>query len=110
MCQNWLAVERGDGKTQRELFVACEPQKSELKFLLRKQVQHYIMDKHLWFSVLFKPVQSSFTRLDRVTCCFLFQYLSMLVDIVYFEKNANSGTNFIDFGLFNITIVQVNHL
>ena len=97
LCQDWLAVERGDGKIERELFVACEAQKTRIKYLMQKQFKYYVMDNHLWFSVFYKPVQSSFSRFDRVNCCFLFYYVSMFLNIMYF-------------GIFNFSISNINGL
>ena len=110
ICQNWLAVEKSDGQLVRELFVASNRQKTELKYLMKKQVSHYIIDHHLWLSVFYRPVQSSFTRLDRVTCCFVFYYISMFLNIVCYGNLSLSFSNTkytIDFSLFSINFQQV---
>ncbi len=112
ICQKWLAVEKGDGKIERQLFVASEWQKKELKYLLENQSRHYLMDNHLWMSVFYRPIQSSFTRLDRVTCCFLFHYISMFLNIVCYGMMSFTASNFsnkIDFGYFKISIQQVKN-
>jgi polycystin 1L2 len=108
-CQNWLALEQGDGKIERELFIACENQKTELKFLMQKQATHYLNDGHLWLSVFKKPIQSSFTRLDRVTCCFVFHFLTMVLNILYYKNTNDILPNDIkiDFGLFKFSMEQV---
>jgi len=111
ICQKWLAVEKGDGKLERELFVASEWQKKEIRYLMKKQSRHYLMDNHLWMSVFYRPVQSSFTRLDRVTCCFLFHYISMFLNIVCYGiltiSSSNSFSNKLDLTLFKISLQQV---
>jgi hypothetical protein len=89
LCQDWLALERKDGKIERELFVACEPQKTTIKYLMKKQAKHYLIDNHLWLSVFNRPIQSTFTCFDRVTCCFVFHYLSMLLNILYYDNKAS---------------------
>ena len=108
ICQDWLAVEKSDGKIERELFIACDAQKTEMKFLIKKQTKHDIKDLHLWYSIFARPVQSTFTRLDRVTCCFVLLYISMLINILYYgaanESNTSSG---IHLGPLNITWEQV---
>ena len=86
LCQDWFAVEKSDGKIKRTLFVACKTQKVEIKTLMKKQAKYYMMNMHLWLSVFYRPVQSSSTRLDRVTCCFLFHYGSMFLNIYYFGR------------------------
>ena len=109
ICQNWLALECGDGRLEREILIACENQKTELKFLMKKQAKSYLNDGHLWLSVFKKPVQSSFTRLDRVTCCFVFHYLTMALNIIYYDKTYELFSNFgkIYIGSFNFSIEQV---
>ena len=108
ICQNWLAVEKGDGKLERELFVACDPQKIELNFFLQKEAKHNLNDSHIWLSMFYRPVQSSFTRLDRVTCGFLLLYLSSLFNILYYgESNNSNSQNLFNFGPFSITLEQV---
>ena len=110
LCQDWLAFEKSDGQTQRELFVACESQKSQIGYLMKKQAKHYLVDDHLWLSVFNRPLQSTFTRLDRVTCCFVFHYLSMLLNILYYDQSHMipiETTNFISFSSFNIKSEQV---
>jgi len=110
ICQNWLAVEKGDGMLERRMFVATERQKREFKYLIEKQTSHYFMDMHLWFSVFYRPVVSSFTRLDRVTCCFMFHYVSMFLNIVIYGFMAVSNcdrSSQVDLSLFHISLQQV---
>jgi polycystin 1L2 len=111
LCQNWLAVEHGDGKIERGLFVALDKQMTELKYLMEKQAKTYLYDNHLWLSVFRKPVQSSFTRLDRVTCCFVFHYLAMVLNILYFKSSVGILPNSIqiELSLFTFTIEQVKY-
>jgi hypothetical protein len=108
LCQDWLAVEKSDGKIERELFVACEPQKKELKYYIQKESKQILNDSHLWLSVFTRPVQSSFSRMDRVTSCFVFLYLSALLNIFYYEKLSISSKTKINFSYFDLTLEQVN--
>jgi polycystin 1L2 len=109
ICEQWMAVEKEDGKLERELFVACEPQRTEIKYLIQKQAQKSLTDSHLWLSIFNRPVHSSFKRLERVTCGFLFIYMSMLLNILYYQQNSSSVENStIDFIIFNISTEQVN--
>ncbi len=109
ICHDWLAVEKSDGKIERDLFVACEPQKSELKYFLQKEAKRNTNDSHIWLSVFYRPIHSSFTRLDRVTCCFVLLYLSSLLNIFYYGTSRGSNSqDLLDFGLFKISLQQVN--
>jgi hypothetical protein len=107
ICQNWLAVEKNDGKIEREIFLACEPQKTELKYFLQKEVKHNLNDSHIWLSIFNKPVQSSFTRLDRVTCCFVFHYLSMFLSMLFYDRTetTSNDSNRINFVFFEVLYI-----
>jgi polycystin 1L2 len=108
ICEQWMGVEKEDGRIERELFVAGDKQIKELKYLLEKQSKQQMNDSHLWLSIFNKPVQSKFTRLDRVTCGFVFIYTSMLLNILYYEKSLTFfESNKIDFIVFSITFEQV---
>ena len=104
ICQSWLAVEYGDGQLQRGLFVAYESQKTELDFLMEKQAKNYLTDNHLWLSVFKRPVQSSFSRMDRVTCCFVFHYISMALNIMYYDTTSSLFNSSIEIYLVGVKI------
>ena len=107
LCNDWLAVEKGDGRIDRCLFVATERQKTDLKFLIQKQSKEHLKDNHLWFSILARPIQSSFTRLDRVTCCFVLLYISMLMNIMYYGVANSSNNDGLKVGPFYMSTEQV---
>ena len=108
ICEKWLAVEKDDGKIERELFVAYEPQIRALKYILLKQSKTKFIFVHFWLSIFNRPVQSVFTRLDRVTCFFVFFYISMVLNILYYQQSSNVFDSKIDFVLFTITKEQVS--
>lgn len=59
-------------------------------------MKNNLRDNHLWLSIFARPVQSSFTRLDRLTCCFVLLALSMLINILYYgvqSKNSSSTSS-----------------
>ena len=108
ICDQWLAVEKGDGLIKRLLPVSCEKQKTEFKYLIKKSAKYSIRDKHLWFSVLLRPVQSSFTRLDRLTCCVVILYLNMLASILYYDAENASNPNALKLGPFTLAPEQLS--
>ena len=109
LCNNWLALEYGDGKIERRLFVASDKDKTKLEYLIKKQATTYLYDNHMWLSIFKKPILSPLTRLDRVTCCFVFHYLTMLLNILYYNSSLDllPSSIEINFAIFNITIEQV---
>jgi hypothetical protein len=92
ICEKWFAVEKQDGKLDRLIPVSGEKQKKELGYLLIKQAREKITDGYLWFSIFAKPIQSSLTRTDRTTNCFLLLFLIMLSNIINFTL-INSATS-----------------
>jgi polycystin 1L2 len=108
LCNDWLAVEKSDGRIDRCLFVAGERQKTQIKFLIQKQSKEKLKDNHLWLSIFTRPIQSSFTRLDRVTCCFVLLYITMLMNIMYYGVvNSSNSSSGLKVGYFYVTTEQV---
>ena len=104
ICDNWLAIDKDDCLIERLLPVCLEEQKTEFKYLLSKQTKQKLSDDHLWFSIFLRPVQSSFTRLDRLTCCFVLLAISMLMNILYFGMDTSSNPDGLKIGPYvNIT-------
>jgi hypothetical protein len=88
-----LALDKDDGQLERVLLLGTQKDKTKLSYLLPRRIKNKLRDDHLWFSILGRPVQSSFTRLDRLTCCFFILSISMLVNIMYYEIEDNNNTN-----------------
>ncbi len=112
-CENWMAVEKGDGKLERDLFVTIngdEIPNGKLRYLTN--AENSMLNLHLWLSVFYKPVQSTFTRLDRVTCCFVFHYFAMCFSLLYYEstQTSSSNENNINFVFFQISMQQVDKI
>ena len=107
ICNKWLAVEKDDGQIDRLLPVAGDVQKQEFSYLLSKEATKNMSDGHLWFSIFARPAQSTFTRLERVTCCFVLLFISMLMNILYYGLDKEKTTNGISIGPFYLTPEQV---
>ena len=90
ICEKWLAIEKSDGLIDRIVFVASEEEKNELEFLLKKEANDNLRDNHLWYSIVARPVNSSFSSIDRLTCCFVLLFISMLMNIIYYDSLENS--------------------
>ena len=111
LCEKWFAVEKGDFLIDRVLPVSCEDQKKQMAYLAVKQTKNKIRDGHLWFSIFFKPAQSTFTRIERVTVCFVLLYVSMLMNVMYYGMAAQSKTQGgLEIGPIIISIEQVMYL
>ncbi len=112
ICNDWLAVDKSDGSIQRALSVAGDKQKLDFKYLVAKQANTNLRDNHLWFSVWAKSVTSTFSRVDRLTCCLLLLCLSMLLNILYYESEQSAikeNPNSLKIGPLTLTPEQVNY-
>ncbi|CAF3869870.1 unnamed protein product, partial [Adineta steineri] len=83
--QQWLAVEKDDGRIERTLPIASEAEKQGFSYLLSKKAYHSVSDGHLWFSIFSRPPSNKFTRTQRCTCCFVLFFSSMLLNIMYYD-------------------------
>ncbi len=110
LCEKWLAVEKSDGKIDRILPIATDVQKRDFNYMAQKQIKQSVRDGHLWLSIFTRPTQSSFTRLDRVTCCFVLLFTSMLMNILYYGVDTSPSTGGLDIGPLSITPQDVKRL
>ena len=111
ICENWLATEHGDGKIDRNLFFIDE--KTFMDNINQNiTLSDTFSDLHLWYSVFTKPIGSLFTRLKRVTCCFLYFYSSMfMLTLFYKSKYLQFKSSIVlNLTIFNLTQEQVKFL
>ena len=90
VCENWLDSKLGDGKIVRNLIFI---QKDEFyrKIKNNERLKEKFSDLHLWYSVFTRPIGSLFSRFNRVTCCFLSIYISMVFATVYYTFMSASN-------------------
>ena len=109
ICEKWLAVDKEDCLIERVVPLSLDKEKSQFSYLLSKQTKEKLSDGHLWFSIFARPVQSSFTRLDRLTCCFVLLAISMLMNIMYYGMASSSdSTTGLKIGPVNLTLEQLS--
>ena len=71
-----------------------------------------LADKHLWFSVLNRPAQSRFTRVQRATCCVTLLYTFIAVNAMWYGllKKNNSSSTIGDFGWEEVILGLVSNI
>ena len=67
-------------------------EKREFSYLLSKRAYHSISDGHLWFSIFSRPPSNQFTRVQRCTCCFVLFFISMFLNIMYYDLSNESNS------------------
>ncbi|CAF4193018.1 unnamed protein product, partial [Adineta steineri] len=91
--QRWFAVEKEDGNIERVLPIASEIEKQEFSYIVSKKSYHSVSDGHLWFSIFSRPPSTKFTRVQRCTCCFVLLFISMFLNIMYYDLSNEAKTN-----------------
>ena len=108
ICNKWLALDREDGSINRLLAVSGSAQKNDFSYLFEKQTKEKLSDGHMWFSIFLRPAHSSFTRTDRLTSCFVLLFISMLMNIMYYDVQGETpATGGLVIGPVRITVEQV---
>nr|CDS18442.1 Polycystic kidney disease protein [Echinococcus granulosus] len=92
--EKWLAVEEGDGLVDRVIPVAGALDRLRLYYVFSHKVKSDASDKHLWASVFTRPAHSRFTRVERVACCLLALFLTMVSSCMFYK---NEGPAVVDF-------------
>jgi polycystin 1L2 len=87
ICEKWLALDKDDCLIERVISLTSDDDKKQFNYLFAREAKMKLSDGHLWFSIFARPIQSSFSRLDRLTCCFVLLTISMLMNIMYFIQN-----------------------
>lgn len=100
----WLALERGDGKIERFL----ETLRDESNF--NKEVLNRwwkgLTENHIWVSVLAKPSSERFSRVQRASCCLSVLLSAMLANAMFYEIKGKSE-QVIQVGLLKFSWRQV---
>ena len=108
LCEQWLAIEKFDGKIDRIIPVAGKLQKQELKYMFHQEAKKSFTDTHLWFSLFLRSPLSTFSRLQRLTCCFVILFFSMFLSILFQDINLKNNDDSISIGSFEINIREVS--
>ena len=99
----WLALEKADG----EIEVTSENTShisfsSKLHLLFGRK----LVDSHLWLSVFCKPCSSTFSRVQRVSCCLSLLFSAMIASVMFYNITGESdGT--IQVGPFKFSWRQI---
>ena len=88
MCDRWLSKDSEDGRVDVHLTPATEEQLRDMSHALNSQTRATIFDDHLWLSVAYRPNISSFTRLQRLSCCLSLLFLSMISNAMWYDTGT----------------------
>ncbi|XP_071814843.1 polycystin family receptor for egg jelly-like isoform X3 [Apostichopus japonicus] len=105
----WLAVEEDDGKIERVCPVAGKSELTAFGFLFYSKSRKNLSDGHLWFSIFARPYKSSFTRVQRTTCCLSLLFTTMMANIFFYNVDMVDGhqTELFKVGPLTFTIGEI---
>ncbi|XP_038069881.1 polycystic kidney disease protein 1-like 2 [Patiria miniata] len=107
LCNSWLAVDIGEGLIDQTFPAATENELKNFQHLFSTRTIRDMQDGHLWFSIFSRPARSSFTRLQRVSCCLSLLMCVMLTSIMFYGVPTDPAEQTMDFGAFRITFTEI---
>ena len=83
----WLAVEKDDGDIGVTIGINSTNSFSDQ---VRSRFGRKIADSHLWMSVFGKACSSTFTRVQRASCCLSVLFSAMVANAMFYNINGES--------------------
>ena len=71
-----------------------------------------LADKHLWLSVLNRPAQSRFTRVQRATCCVTLLFTFIAVNAMWYGMLKRNNASFVvgEFGWEEVVLGFISNI
>ena len=88
-CDKWLALDEDDGKTDRIFYLSSKEDIASDGELLRNNVVKAIWNDHIWLSVAYRKTRSTFTRVQRVSCCLAILFLTMVSNAMFYGTGSD---------------------
>ena len=82
----WLALEREDGRIERNIEQA--PNQGDFSREVLKRWWKGLTETHVWVSVLAKPGRSPFTRVQRASCCLSMLLTAMFANAMFYKLDG----------------------
>nr|XP_054588101.1 polycystic kidney disease protein 1-like 2 isoform X1 [Nothobranchius furzeri] len=107
LCNSWLAVDVAECVLDKVFPVASESDLKRFSNLFFSKTAKDFRDGHIWFSVISRPPCSTFTRVQRVSCCFSLLLCTMLTSIMFWGIPTDPSEQTMDLGHIEFTWQQV---
>ena len=86
--------------------MAGKTEMSNFTFLFWAKAKQNLFDGHIWFSLFQRPVKSTFTRVQRLTCCLSLIFCAMCASIAWYGA-ANNGSPELKLGPMKISLAGI---
>ena len=106
-CDRWFALEKGNGSVSRVLQVSDTKQLTSFGILFRTKTSKDMFDGHLWISVVGKPSKSTFTRVQRLTCCMSLLFSTMITNAMFYNIGNEPDNSTVRLGPLTFSVKQV---
>ncbi|KAM4731296.1 polycystin-1-like protein 2 [Anableps anableps] len=106
LCNSWLAIDMGDCCLDKHFPVSTQMDLKKFSNLFFMKTARDFSDGHLWYSVISRPPSSTFTCVQRVSCCFSLLLCTMLTSIMFYGIPTDPSEQVMDLGHFEFTWQQ----
>ncbi|NXJ75146.1 PK1L2 protein, partial [Trogon melanurus] len=107
LCNSWLAVDIAECVLDKVFPVATEQDMKQFSNLFFMKTSKGFQDGHIWYSVFNRSPRSSFTRAQRVSCCFSLLLCTMLTSIMFWGVPKDPAEQKMDLGKIEFTWQEV---
>ncbi|XP_021494524.1 polycystin-1-like protein 2 isoform X1 [Meriones unguiculatus] len=107
LCNSWLSINVGDCVLDKVFPVATEQDRKQFSHLFFTKTSTGFQDGHIWYSVFCNATRSSFTRVQRVSCCFSMLLCTMLTSIMFWGVPKDPAEQKMDLGKIEFTWQEV---
>ncbi|KAK3561831.1 hypothetical protein QTP86_017067, partial [Hemibagrus guttatus] len=107
LCNSWLAIDIGDCTLDKVFPVASEKELKGFHNLFFTKTAKDLCDGHIWYSVVNRPANSNFTRVQRLSCCFSLLLCTMLTSIMFWGVPKSPSEQDMELGAISFNIQQV---
>ncbi|XP_030083568.2 polycystic kidney disease protein 1-like 2 [Serinus canaria] len=107
LCNSWLAIDIGECVLDKVFPVATEQDMKQFSNLFFMKTSKGFQDGHIWYSVFSRSPRSSFTRAQRVSCCFSLLLCTMLTSIMFWGVPKEPAEQKMDLGKIEFTWQEV---
>lgn len=83
MCDQWLAVDDGNGSIEKAVYVSITTDIPDRSILFRNNINRRMFDDHIWMSVGYRKTKSTFSRVQRLCVCVATLFLSMVTSAIW---------------------------
>ncbi|KAK2085511.1 Polycystic kidney disease protein 1-like 2 [Saguinus oedipus] len=107
LCNSWLSINVGDCVLDKIFPVATEQDRKQFSHLFLMKTSAGFQDGHIWYSIFSRCARSSFTRVQRVSCCFSLLLCTMLTSIMFWGVPKDPAEQKMDLGKIEFTWQEV---